>query len=241
MILNSGCAPVYDRQFLGYRLLSDGRLVIAPHSVKRIEDKVRKITKRNRGVSLEQVIYELNLTLRGWINYFRFTAWNSQVAELDQWIRRKLRCYRIKQRKQGRSLYTFLSKLGHLATPVVDANVVADSAIDAKTPFAQRAVELINVEDDEIYYAAHPPAKGLITLSWFNKQYVDEYRTCVVTNARQKGEFDHFHSVVSGVPVLIKPHGSFMPRKTALFFTEQSSSAVDPSDYQLIVHPGLKR
>lgn len=120
----SGCAPVYDRQFLGYRLLSDGRLVIAPHSVKRIEDKVRKITKRNRGVSLEQVIYELNLTLRGWINYFRFTAWNSQVAELDQWIRRKLRCYRIKQRKQGRSLHTFLSKLG---VPAQSARVLASS------------------------------------------------------------------------------------------------------------------
>jgi len=39
---------VVDRQFLGYRLLSDGRLVIAPHSVKRIEDKVRTITQRNR-------------------------------------------------------------------------------------------------------------------------------------------------------------------------------------------------
>ena len=120
----SGCAPVYDRQFLGYRLLSDGRLVIAPHSVKRIEDKVRKITKRNRGVRLEQVIYELNLTQRGWINYFRFTAWNSQVVELDQWIRRKLRCYRIKQRKQGRSLYTFLSKLG---VPAQSARVLASS------------------------------------------------------------------------------------------------------------------
>lgn len=108
----SGCAPVYDRQFLGYRLLSDGRLVIAPHSVKRMENKVRTITQRNRGISLEQVIYELNQTLRGWINYFRFTAWNSQVAELDTRIRRKLRCYRIKQRKQGRSLYNFLIKLG---------------------------------------------------------------------------------------------------------------------------------
>lgn len=120
----SGCAPVYDRQFLGYRLLSDGRLVIAPHSVKRIEDKVRKTTQRNRGVSLEQVIYELNQTLRGWINYFRFTAWNSQVAELDQWIRRKLRCYRLKQRKQGRSLYTFLTKLG---VPAVSARVLTSS------------------------------------------------------------------------------------------------------------------
>ena len=108
----SGCAPVYDRQFPGYRLLDDGRLVIAPHSVKRMEDKVGAITQRNRGVSLNLVISELNQILRGWINYFRFTAWNSQVAELDKWIRRKLRCYRIVQRKQGRSLYNFPLKLG---------------------------------------------------------------------------------------------------------------------------------
>lgn len=103
----------------GNNRYSDNR----PHSVKRIEDKVRKITQRNRGVSLEQVIYELNQTLRGWINYFRFTAY-SQVAELDQWIRRKLRCYRLKQRKQGRSLYTFLSKLG---VPAASARVLTSS------------------------------------------------------------------------------------------------------------------
>ena len=108
----SGCAPVYERQFLGYRLLSDGRLVVATHSVTRIEDKVRKIISRNRGASLEQVILELNVMLRGWINYFRLSSWHSQVSELDRWIRRKLRCYRIKQRKQGRSLVTFLINLG---------------------------------------------------------------------------------------------------------------------------------
>jgi RNA-directed DNA polymerase len=64
-----------------------------------VQDKVREITRRNRGASLEKVIYELNEKLRGWINYFRFTEWNSQATELDAWIRRKLRCYRLKQRK----------------------------------------------------------------------------------------------------------------------------------------------
>jgi RNA-directed DNA polymerase len=108
----SGCASVYERKFLGYRLLSDGRLVIAEQSVKRMEDKVREVTWRNRGVSLEKVILELNEKLRGWINYFRLTEWDSQVLELDSWIRRKLRCYRLKQRKQGKSIGNFLIKLG---------------------------------------------------------------------------------------------------------------------------------
>ena len=108
----SGCASVYDRQFLGYRLLSDGRLVIAAQSVERIQDKVRNITQRNRGVSLGKVIAELNEALRGWINYFRLTEWSSQLLELEAWIRRKLRCYRLKQRKQGQSIAKFLMKLG---------------------------------------------------------------------------------------------------------------------------------
>jgi RNA-directed DNA polymerase len=108
----SGYASVYDRQFLGHRLLSDGRLVIAEQSIVRVQDAVREITRRNRGASLEKVIYELNEKLRGWINYFRFTEWNSQVAELDAWIRRKLRCYRLKQRKTCRSISKFLRKLG---------------------------------------------------------------------------------------------------------------------------------
>lgn len=108
----SGCSSVYDRQFLGYRLLSDGRLVISAQSVERIQDKVRKLTQRNRGVSLGKVIFELNEALRGWINYFRLTEWSSQLLELEAWIRRKLRCYRLKQRKQGQSIAKFLMKLG---------------------------------------------------------------------------------------------------------------------------------
>jgi RNA-directed DNA polymerase len=108
----SGYASVYERQFLGHRLLSDGRLVIAAQSINRVQDKVREITRRNRGASLEKVIFELNEKLRGWINYFRFTEWTSQTAELDAWIRRKLRCYRLKQRKTCRSISKFLRKLG---------------------------------------------------------------------------------------------------------------------------------
>jgi len=120
----SGCASVYDRQFLGYRLLSDGRLVIAAQSVKRIQDKVRNLTQRNRGVSLGQVILELNEALRGWINYFHLTEWSSQLLELEAWMRRKLRCYRLKQRKQGQSISKFLMKLG---VPERNARSIASS------------------------------------------------------------------------------------------------------------------
>ena len=108
----SGSSPVGERQFLGYRILDDGKLVIAKQSVERVKEKIRLITRRNRGVSLEKVVEELNEKLRGWINYFRLTEWPSDLERLDTWIRRKLRCYRLKQRKRSWSIAKFLMNLG---------------------------------------------------------------------------------------------------------------------------------
>jgi RNA-directed DNA polymerase len=108
----SASAPVGERQFLGYSLLCDGKLVIAGHSLERLKDKIRRITKRNRGVALERIISELNEMLRGWLNYFKLTEWPSQIKALDSWIRRKLRCYRLKQRKKTWPIAKLLINLG---------------------------------------------------------------------------------------------------------------------------------
>jgi RNA-directed DNA polymerase len=121
----SGYASVNERQFLGYRLLEEGKLVIAQQSLDRLKDKVRYITKRSRGVSLELVIAELNQALSGWINYFQLTQRPTQLEVLDKWIRRKVRCYRLKQRKQSRSIAQFLISLG---VPKCSAWPLANSA-----------------------------------------------------------------------------------------------------------------
>lgn len=108
----SGCSIVDERQFLGYRLMSDGKIVIAAHAIKRVKDKVRKLTKRNCSIELEKVINGLNTVLRGWVNYFQLTEWPGQFKELDGWIRRKLRCFRLKQRKRSWPIAKFLISLG---------------------------------------------------------------------------------------------------------------------------------
>jgi RNA-directed DNA polymerase len=108
----SAVAPVGERKFLGHRLLLNGKLGIAPKSIQRATEKIRQITRRNRGVSLAQVIVELNLFLVGWLIYYRYAACRFELQRLDEWIRRKLRCYRLKQRKRGSSLFRFLRKLG---------------------------------------------------------------------------------------------------------------------------------
>ena len=107
----SAVAPVKERQFLGYRIMQDGRLILAPRSIERIKERIRKLTKRTRGVKLETVIKEINQTLIGWGNYFCYVL-NSDLQDLDGWIRRRVRCYRLKQRKRGHSILSFLTKLG---------------------------------------------------------------------------------------------------------------------------------
>lgn len=70
----SAAALVQERQFLGYRILPGGRLVIAPRGLERAKGRIRQITRRSRGISLEKMIGELNSHLTEWVMYFRYAA-----------------------------------------------------------------------------------------------------------------------------------------------------------------------
>ena len=108
----SAVAFVEERQFLGYRLLRGGRLGIAPHSLERVKQRIRTITRRNRGVSLDRMIQELNAYLSGWVTYFRYAECKTHLRRLDEWIRRKVRCVRLKQCKRPKALLNFLHRSG---------------------------------------------------------------------------------------------------------------------------------
>jgi RNA-directed DNA polymerase len=108
----SAVAHVKERKFLGYRLFGGGGLGIAPKSIERFKEKVRKITRRNRGVKLEKVIEELNPLLRGWVSYYRHASAKGHLQRLDEWIRRKVRCFRLKQCKRAWPLFKFLRDHG---------------------------------------------------------------------------------------------------------------------------------
>lgn len=97
---------------LGHTILKSGDLIIAKDNVERFKNSIRKITKRNRGVSFEQIISELNPKLRGWFEYYKHTKSKGVFRDLDAWIRRKLRCFRIKQTKRTIGLVRFLKKQG---------------------------------------------------------------------------------------------------------------------------------
>lgn len=104
----SGVAAVEERQFLGYRIHADGKLGLSERSQERLKARVRDITRRNRGVSFGQVVKELKVKLRGWAGYFKLVDMQTELKRLDQWIRRKLRCYRLKQLKVCKAIANFL-------------------------------------------------------------------------------------------------------------------------------------
>ena len=64
---------------------------------QRLKDKVREGTKRNKGISLEEMLQQLRTKLQRWLNYFCHAKMGSKSEALDGWIRRRLKCFRLKQ------------------------------------------------------------------------------------------------------------------------------------------------
>ncbi|MFO7742410.1 MAG: group II intron reverse transcriptase/maturase [Anaerolineae bacterium] len=151
----SAVAHVEERQFLGYRLLRGGRLGIAPRSLARAKQRIRAIARRNRGISLRQMIRELNAFVSGWVTYFRYAACKTALQRMDEWIRRKLRCVRLKQCKRQKAIFEFLQRLG---IPRWSARDLAGSGAGwwrkARTPQAHQAMSRAWFKD-----------QGLISLS----------------------------------------------------------------------------
>lgn len=68
----SAVARPWERKFLGFSFTRDRepKRRIAPKAVKRFKERVRELTSRTRGISIERMTEELNRYLRGWIGYF---------------------------------------------------------------------------------------------------------------------------------------------------------------------------
>jgi RNA-directed DNA polymerase len=104
----------WNRKFLGFSFTSgkQPKRRVAPKSVARFKKRVRELTKRNRGVSLDRMVQQLSRYLTGWRGYFGHCETPSVLATLDSWIRRRLRCFIWKQWKRGKTRFAELRKRG---------------------------------------------------------------------------------------------------------------------------------
>jgi len=101
----------WKRTYLGFTLSArDKKLRVSERSLSKLKDKVRVLSRRTRGHSLDRVIAELRDSLLGWKAYFDVSEVLSPLREVDKWIRRRLRSYIWKQ--WGRRGYRRLRALG---------------------------------------------------------------------------------------------------------------------------------
>ena len=74
--------------------------------------KIRQITRRNRGKSLDSVIKEINITMTRFINYFKLADIAEFLVKLENWIRRKLRVIVWKHWKKCRTKFKKIVSMG---------------------------------------------------------------------------------------------------------------------------------
>jgi len=89
----SAVGTIGERSFLGFCFIGRSMLKrrISPEALERCKQKVRKLTRKRKGMRLELIVENLKEYLTGWINYYGFCQTPSVLEELEMWIRRRLR------------------------------------------------------------------------------------------------------------------------------------------------------
>ena len=104
----------WKRKFLGFSFTChrQPKIRVSPKSLKRFKDRIRDLTKRSRGQSMEVRLAKLNAYLRGWSGYYRRAETRSVFVNLDEWVRRRLRMCLLKQWKKSKTKRRKLVGLG---------------------------------------------------------------------------------------------------------------------------------
>jgi len=127
----SAVARPKDRKFLSFSFTGGQKAKrrIAPKAVERFKARVRELTHRHKGRTLRQMVEPLSAYLRGWRGYFGHCQTPSVLADLDSWIRRRLRCVVLVHWPRGRRRFAELTKRG------VSKDLAAQTAASCHGPW----------------------------------------------------------------------------------------------------------
>jgi RNA-directed DNA polymerase len=147
----SAVGSALGRKFLGYELwLSKGREVkcaVAHKAVDNFKARIRQLTRRSGGRSMEQVVQKLRPYLLGWKAYFGMAQTPKVWRELDEWLRHRLRAIRLWQWKSGTTMYRELKALG------AQENVARQVAANSRC-WWRNSAQLLN---------------SVLTIAWFDQ------------------------------------------------------------------------
>jgi RNA-directed DNA polymerase len=112
----SAVGSALGRKFLGYELwVAKGREVkcaVARKAEANFKARIRQLTRRSGGRSMEQVVQRLRPYMLGWKAYFGLAQTPKVWRELDEWLRHRLRAIQLKHWKRPRTMYRELKALG---------------------------------------------------------------------------------------------------------------------------------
>ncbi|WP_043287374.1 group II intron maturase-specific domain-containing protein [Paraburkholderia oxyphila] len=110
----SAVARPHTRKFLGFTFSNREQVArrIAPKALARFKDRIRELTQRTRGIGVDQMIGTLKRYLTGWRGYFGYCETPGVLRKLDEWIRRRIRCFFWKQWKHRAARFRELTTRG---------------------------------------------------------------------------------------------------------------------------------
>src|SRR6266852_8230564 len=146
----SAVARPWQRKFLGFSftLHREPQRRIAPTAIVRFKERIRELTRRTRGVSVEKVAEDLGRYLRGWQGYFGFCQTPSVLGDLDSWTRRRLRAFLWKQWKRGSERFAELVQRG------VGTDLAAQTAGSAHGPWRLAESPGLHIALPNAYFAS---------------------------------------------------------------------------------------
>jgi group II intron reverse transcriptase/maturase len=121
----------WKRKFLGFSMTAqrECRIRVAPQAVERFKGDLREKFRQGRGRNLRAFLESLKPKLRGWASYFSVAETRTVFEDLDQWLRRKLRCLEWRKWKKPRTRMRKLIALG------LDRERARESAFNGHGPW----------------------------------------------------------------------------------------------------------
>jgi RNA-directed DNA polymerase len=100
-------------EFLGFAFpKSRATINVSSKSIQRFKHRIREITGRSRGISMEHRLSLLRSYVRGWMGYYGLASQLKLFDRLDRWLRRRIRMCYWKQWRRPRKRRRELIRLG---------------------------------------------------------------------------------------------------------------------------------
>jgi RNA-directed DNA polymerase len=144
----SAVARPQERKFLGFSFTAgpEVKRTIAPKALDRFKQRIREITRRAKGVSIETTIEELAQYMRGWRSYFGFCETPVVLQYLTRWVRLRLRAALWRQWKTPRRRRAVLLELG------VHPRLASNTAGSGRGPWYLAKAKALSVGLSNAYF-----------------------------------------------------------------------------------------